>query len=139
MASGGSRNASLDYLHLSFAAEYSRDFETATGENRQPARRFLSLCYIPPPPVYIHTEPSFQIETPCLVSRVHDIQSLAISLRITSPRASNREILISTTIFFHTYYYISLLFRESESGSFLRKNRKKKSRVNTSHYIISQC
>lgn len=64
---------------------------------------------------------------------------LAISLRITSPRASNREILISTTIFFHTYYYISLLFRESESGSFLRENRKKKSRVNTLHYIISQC
>ena len=122
--------------------EYLQRFETATDENRrQPARRFLSpvlyICiYVPFSPLCVYTpSPPFKSSLPAPCPRY---SKLAISLCITSPRASSREILISTTVcfFFFISYYISLLFRESESDSFFRnKNRKKKCHVNALHYI----
>lgn len=97
--------------------EYLQRFETATDENRrQPARRFLSpvlyiyiYIYVPFSPLGVYTpSPPFKSSLPAPCPRY---SKLAISLCITSPRASSREILISMTVcFFFSYLIISLCF-----------------------------
>lgn len=114
MASGSSRNASfLDYLHLSFAAEYSRDLKQ---RRTKIGSRFLSPVIPPLPPRYIHTEPSFQIEPRFSCPRY---SKLAISLHYFSACIEPRNTYLDDYIFFHTYY-ISPLFCESESDSFFK-------------------
>lgn len=109
MASGGSRNASLDYLHLSFAAEYSRDFETATGENRQPARRFLSPVISLPLP-YIYTpSPPFKSRLPAsfLVSTIFKASQSLSALLLRVHRTAKY---LSRRLYFFILIIISLCF-----------------------------
>lgn len=92
-------------------------FETAADENRRPISfsryNTLPLCtYAPSPP--------FKSSPPRLprFSRVHDI--LKASQRVASPRASNREILNSTTSTFFITRHICISARASRV--FVKRN-----------------
>lgn len=100
---------------------------------------FLLFCiyvYMYPslPSVYIHRALLSNRASP---PRVHDIQNsqslFALLLRVhRAAKYLSRRLYV----FFFISYYISLLFRESESNSFFcNKNRKKKCHVNALHYI----
>lgn len=129
MASGSSRNASfLDYLHLSFAAEYSRDLKQ---RRTKIGRRFLSPV-IPSslPSVYTHrallsNRASFLVST---IFKARNLSALLLRVHRAAKYLSRR------LYFFPYLLYLPAFLREWIR--FFFQNRKKKCHVSGLRYII---